>query len=49
MFYDDNAIFDRKQLSQPSHDALCDNTVFDNADFHMNCLLRAPTIPSSMR
>ena len=44
MLYDNIAIFDRKQLSPSSHDA-----VFDNADFDMNPLLSAPTIPSSMR
>jgi len=37
-------IFDRTRLSHLSH-----NAVFDNADFDMKLLMRAPTIPSSMR
>ena len=37
-------IFDQKPLSQLSHDA-----VFDNAFFDMKLLVRASTIPSSMR
>ncbi len=50
MRYDNIAIFDRKQLSHLSHNAVFpDDAVFDNAYFNIKPLMRAPAIPSSMR
>jgi hypothetical protein len=50
MRYDIIAIFDRKQLSHLSHNAVFpDNAVFDNTHFDMKPLMRASSIPSSMR
>jgi len=43
------AIFDRKRLSQLSHNAVFSHdAVFDIAHFDMKLLMRASTIPSSM-
>lgn len=50
MRYANIAIFDQKQLSDLSHNAVFpDDAVFDNAYFEMKPLMRASTIPSSMR
>jgi hypothetical protein len=56
MRYDINVIFNRKQLSHISHNAVfsdaavfLDNAVFGNANFDMKPLMRASAIPSSMR
>ncbi len=49
MRYDNIAIFDRKQLSHLSWNAIfSDTAVFDNAYFDMKPLMRAPAIPLSM-
>ena len=43
-------IFDGTRLSHLSHEAVfSDNAAFDSAYFDMKLLMRAPTIPSSMR
>jgi len=56
MRYDINAIFNRKQLSHISHNAVFsdaavfpDNAVFGNASFDMKPWMRASAIPLSMR
>jgi hypothetical protein len=50
MRYDNIAIFDQKQLSHLSHNAVFPhNAVFDNAYFDMKPLMRASAIPSGMR
>jgi hypothetical protein len=50
MRYDNIAIFDRKQLSLLSHNAIfLDDAAFDNAHFDTKPLMRASAIPSSMR